>query len=339
MRTPIETRAAQAFAALAPGDEDPSLADAKAPGTWLNYASAWRDFARFCEENAHQPLPAASATVKAYVRSMVAKRRAAATIEARVAAITTVHRLHGYHVDRMPLAEQFKAARRRTRQRRAKPLLAADLRSIVGALDLGNARDVRDGALLSIGFAAALRQSELSTLDYGRPGPWYAGGRGHLVELQQGLQVVLARSKTSQVESTTVVIPFADAPEAMRFLRRWVEIANVQPGDPLFRAFLGRGHGKLSTKRIAPNTVAAVIRRHTALQLEKAGLSALEASLQARAFSGHSLRRGYCTSAAQAGVAEWAIRQRSRHASAEQVAKYVGLAASWTDGSLKGVGV
>ena len=48
-----------------------------------------------------------------------------------------------------------------------------------------------------------------------------------------------------------------------------------------------------------------------------------EADELAKAFSGHSLRAGYCTAAAMAGVPEWKIRRRSRHRTAEMVARYV----------------
>ena len=50
----------------------------------------------------------------------------------------------------------------------------------------------------------------------------------------------------------------------------------------------------------------------------------------AGAFSGHSLRSGYCTAAAMAGVPEWKIRRRSRHRTAEMVARYVRAAEEWT---------
>ena len=56
------------------------------------------------------------------------------------------------------------------------------------------------------------------------------------------------------------------------------------------------------------------------------------------ATSGHSLRAGFITSAARAGVPEWKIRARSRHKSAEQVASYIRAAEEWTDSGLKGLG-
>ena len=54
--------------------------------------------------------------------------------------------------------------------------------------------------------------------------------------------------------------------------------------------------------------------------------------------SGHSLRAGFCTAAAIAGKPEWKIRSRSRHKTAELVARYVRTAEEWTDSGLKGVG-
>jgi hypothetical protein len=68
------------------------------------------------------------------------------------------------------------------------------------------------------------------------------------------------------------------------------------------------------------------------------GASEAEADTLAETCSGHSLRAGYCTAAALAGTPEWKIRRRSRHRTAELVARYVRAAEQWTDSGLKGVG-
>ena len=68
------------------------------------------------------------------------------------------------------------------------------------------------------------------------------------------------------------------------------------------------------------------------------GRSDADATELAGLCSGHSLRAGYCTASAMAGVPEWKARRRSRHRSAETFAGYVRAAEEWTDSGLKGVG-
>lgn len=68
------------------------------------------------------------------------------------------------------------------------------------------------------------------------------------------------------------------------------------------------------------------------------GWAKLLAEEKAQAYSGHSLRAGYCTAAAEGGVPEWKIRRRSRHRTAGLVARYVRAAEDKKDSGLKGVG-
>ncbi|WP_312894033.1 tyrosine-type recombinase/integrase [Rhizobium laguerreae] len=52
-------------------------------------------------------------------------------------------------------------------------------------------------------------------------------------------------------------------------------------------------------------------------------------------YSGHSLRAGFCTSAAQAGVSSWKIRQQTGHASDAMLARYI-RSAELFDGNAAG---
>jgi site-specific recombinase XerC len=77
--------------------------------------------------------------------------------------------------------------------------------------------DVRDRALLLIGFAGALRRSELAALD-----------TADITEDDQGLVLVLARSKTDQVGQTkTLGLPYGSNPVTcpVRAWRAWRQLA------------------------------------------------------------------------------------------------------------------
>jgi integrase len=47
------------------------------------------------------------------------------------------------------------------------------------------------------------------------------------------------------------------------------------------------------------------------------------AGIDPKDYSGHSLRAGLATSAAQAGVSSWKIRQQTGHASDAMLARYI----------------
>ena len=47
------------------------------------------------------------------------------------------------------------------------------------------------------------------------------------------------------------------------------------------------------------------------------------AGMNAKGYSGHSLRSGFATSAAQAGVSSWKIRAQTGHASDAMLSRYI----------------
>ena len=90
--------------------------------------------------------------------------------------------------------------------------------------------------------------------------------------------------------------------------------------------------------RLTDASVARIIKSRVRAHLIAKGESAPFAEAEAAKFSGHSLRAGFCTAAAVAGIPEWKIRRRSRHRTPALVARYVRAAEAWTDSALKGVG-
>jgi hypothetical protein len=76
-------------------------------------------------------------------------------------------------------------------------------------------------------------------------------------------------------------------------------------------------------ERLADGSMSRIIKARVLERALAVGASEEDAEALANACSGHSLRAGYCTAAALAGTPEWKIRRRSRHRSAELVARYV----------------
>lgn len=182
-------------------------------------------------------------------------------------------------------------------QRRVAPLLRQDIFNIL-PLMVGT-RGVRDRALLLVGFAAALRRSELTSL--------------HVEDFafcEEGMLIHLRRSKTDQVgEGRQIAVPFGRTGVcAVGAMRTWLLHSNVESG-PAFRSVdkAGRVRGGLSSQ-----SVAIILKTYAG----RIGISPGQ-------ISGHSLRAGFVTSAAQAGAAIHKIQQQTGHRSLAMLARYI----------------
>ena len=92
-------------------------------------------------------------------------------------------------------------------------------------------------------------------------------------------------------------------------LKRWIEISKITSGA-LFRRF-SKG-SKLSENRLTDQTVALLIKKYLNL-----------AGIDSKNFSGHSLRSGFATSAAESGAEERSIMAMTGHKSTEMVRRYI----------------
>jgi integrase len=181
-------------------------------------------------------------------------------------------------------------------QKRAKPLLLSDLRKVIDATRptfIGR----RDAALLLVGWAAALRRSELVALDF-----------DDIDFVAEGMVISIRKSKTDQEGAGyRIGIPFARKVShcPTNSLKNWIDLAGITAG-PLFFS-VGTPGRKFHTevaerRRIGARLVNEIIKR----RLERAGLTS-------RGYSGHSLRAGFVTSAAKNETPEYMIQIHTRH--------------------------
>jgi site-specific recombinase XerD len=297
---------------VAPDPLAPYLAEAesyarraKAANTLKAYRSDWAAFDAFCRGRGLPSLPAAPATVAAYAAD-AARALKANTVERRLTAISQAHQLAGLaNPVEEKLVRTVMAGIRRvkgTAQRGKEPLSPAILRQMFSGLPEEDLRTLRDRALLLVGFAGALRRSELVAL--------------RLEDVRftdDGLVVTIPQSKTDpEGKGQTVGIPYGSHPEScpVRALAAWVERSNLTEGC-LFPA-LGRWGGERTGQTICDH------------QLAKLNQSLCRrAGLDPSAYSGHSLRSGLATAAAEGGASERAIMEQTRHRSLKQVRKYI----------------
>ena len=187
-----------------------------------------------------------------------------------------------------------------TAQRRVNPALKEDILAMVGNINgSDNLKDMRDKALLLIGFAGALRRSELVALNV-----------EDIQENRDGLTVTITRSKTDQEgQGQKIGIPFARGSHCpVKSFKAWIEAGGISEGA-VFRSV--SRHGKVGDR----------LHHHSAARIVKN--SAKRIGLDPKDFSGHSLRSGLATSAAQAGVPVHRICSQTRHKSTRMLDRYI----------------
>ncbi len=326
-----------AFREIAPNaDED--LLDAKALRTYPQYRYVWTGSYRpWCDEMGLAPMPCSAEQLLAYVKHLKAAGKAAATIDNYIASVATVLRLNGYALDRLLVIEHMKAYRKKAGpQRRARALVGKELQVLVAKLDPESGRDCRDASLFVLGFAFAGRGSELVGLDWLRAGGKAYGGTGVLSVEHRGYLVQLLTSKRKDT-TVEIAIPFSEMPSLKVWLDRWIKHAKIKPGEPIFRV-IGRW-GNVQPARLAPDSVRKILKARMLEHARTTGLSDKEARLLAQQYSAHSMRRGYCSSASEAGLSLGEIRRRSRHATDEVLGRYIRDAEGWRSSGLgEGVG-
>ncbi|MGA7178147.1 MAG: site-specific integrase [Thiobacillaceae bacterium] len=183
-------------------------------------------------------------------------------------------------------------------QRQVVPLLKQDLLSILPLMQ--GTKGIRDRALILLGFAGALRRSELVALD-----------RQDLQFVKEGVTIHLRRSKTDQQgQGRNIAVPYGRTSACpVKAVQSWLEHSGITAG-PIFRS-VNKG-GLVQTSRLTTQSVALILKAYA----HAAGLNPEE-------ISGHSLRSGLVTSAAQIGVAAHKIQQQTGHRSADMLHRYI----------------
>jgi site-specific recombinase XerD len=277
---------------------------AKSPNTKKAYRNDLTHFVNWCSKLGVQYLPASVDTVKMYLTALAEMDYKVSTITRRVSAISQAHQAAGFDspTHALPIRALMAGIRRTkgTAQTGKAPTMTEDIREMVETLP-ENLLGERDAALLLLGFAGAFRRSELVSLDV-----------EDLAFTKEGLKVTLRKSKTDQEgQGITKGIAYGSHPTTcpVRAMQQWLESSRITSG-PVFRSI--NRHGQIQAGRLSDKAVALVVKR----QAEAAGLNPAD-------YSGHSLRAGLATSAANAGVGERAIMKQTGHKSTAMVRKYI----------------
>lgn len=210
-----------------------AISAARTESTRRVHAYTWGQWARWCAARNLSPLPGNPAALCAYLTERATGGTAITSLDGACTAIRHVHRMHNLPDPvssetvrqlRLGLRRAYGTAPRRL----PRPLSTSDIRQVLTSIDRTSPVGIRDAAIMLLGYASAMRRSELTALT--------------LLDLEErpdGLLVTIRRSTTDQEGHGQTVARRPRYPPRYRPRRRARRVAKLRgraPG-PLFTRF------------------------------------------------------------------------------------------------------
>ena len=283
-----------------------NLRNSKSANTLRAYQSDFKDFSAFCVKNGLTSMPTEPKILSLYLTHLSATSKFS-TLKRRLASISVIHRLSGHYIDtKHPMITENLMGIKRVKgsyQKAKKPILINDLKSIVNVIDKdqNEKRRAKNRALILVGFAGGFRRSELVAILF-----------EDIDFVPEGVKIFIKRSKTDQSgEGMTKGIPYFSNSDycPVISLKNWLEKSEIKSGK-IFD--------------ISDKSVALTIKKYTAI-----------AGLDSNKYSGHSLRSGFATSAAELGAEERSIMAMTGHKTSQMVRRYIQEANLFKNNALK----
>ena len=273
-----------------------NIKSSKSLNTLRAYKSDFKDFSNFCKKNNFKSLPADPKIVSFYITHLSSISKVS-TLKRRLASIGVVHKIKGFYIDiKHPLIiENFMGIQRKLGvfQKSKKPILINELKEIIKTIEStekNEIKKIRNKALILVGFAGGFRRSELVNIKL-----------DDLEFTKEGLKIFIQRSKTDQSgEGMTKAIPYFKDKNLCPVvsIKNWIELIKNKTNFLIFD--------------ISDKMVAVLIKKY----LQKAGFDNTK-------YSGHSLRSGFATVAADHGADEKSIMNMTGHKSSSMVRRYI----------------
>jgi len=274
----------------------------KARATQDAYESDFRIFESWCRPCGLSALPATAESLCAFLADQASLGKRASTLGRRLAAIRYFHRAASF--DTPTGDEKVKAVLsgiRRTIGAAPSRKRAATSDLVLSMIPRGDSlRELRNRAIILVGFAGAFRRSELVALNV-----------DDIEETAEGMLVTLRRSKTDQEGlGRRVAIPRGEIACPVAALRAWLNAANITEGA-IFRRIVNKRAQRVTDRRLAGRNVASIVKQ-----------SAANLGFDPLSFAGHSLRAGFVTSAVKRGANLIKITDVTGHRSLEMLKTY-----------------
>jgi len=284
-----------------------NLKISKANNTLRAYKSDFKDFTAFCVKHGFKSLPTEPKIVSLYLTHL-SKNSKISTLRRRLVSISMVHKLKEHYLDtKHPIIIENLMGIKRVKgsiQKGKRPILINELKSIINVIDQQKIHEIkkaRDKCLILVGFGGGFRRTELISIDH-----------EDLEFVSEGVKITIKKSKTDQFgEGMVKGLPYFSNENYCPVinLKQWLELSNITSG-PVFRRF-AKG-SKLTNNRLTDQTIALIIKDYLNL-----------AGIENKNYSGHSLRSGFATVAAESGANERSIMAMTGHKTTQMVRRYI----------------
>jgi integrase len=275
------------------------------------YDAQWRSWETYAHQERMAVMPAAPEAVANWLASRAlygqagGKRRlrgavghGLSVLRGAVAAVRHHHAEQGLNFDsRHPAIRLVLQGIKRKRSEPASqspPFRPEDIEGILSTLGNAN-RDLRDGALIGLGFAFGLRRSEVVGLDFQKQGD----GKGILRMDREVFDLQIYESKATEPVRFSPLDGAMVSSRIDQVIRAWLVALDPEPGQPLFRRVYTSG--RIGEARLTDHSAARIITRLCC----DLGTS----------MSAHGLRVGYAVARYEAGAdlitVQHGLRQRS----------------------------
>ena len=284
-----------------------NLKSSKANNTLRAYKSDFKDFGAFCAKHGFNSMPTEPKIVSLYLTHL-SENSKISTLRRRLVSIGVVHKLKGHYLDtKHPvIIENLMGIKRKkgSIQTGKKPILINHLKQIINVIDeqkIEKIKKLRNKTLVLIGFGGGFRRTELISINH-----------EDIDFVQEGVKITVRRSKTDQFgEGMIKGLPYFSNEKycPVTNLKNWLILSKIKTG-PIFRRF---AKGSILTRhRLTDQSVVLIIK--DCLKL---------AGIENQNFSGHSLRSGFATVAAESGADERSIMAMTGHKTTQMVRRYI----------------
>jgi len=284
-----------------------NLKSSKANNTLRAYKSDFKDFGFFCAKHGFKSMPTDPKIVSLYL-TYLSKNSKVSTLRRRIVSIGMVHKLKGHYLDaKHPvIIENLLGIKRQkgSAEIGKKPILISHLKSIINVINeqkIDEVKKHRDKTIILVGFGGGFRRTELISIDY-----------DDVEFVPEGVKIIIRRSKTDQFgEGMVKGLPYFEKEKYCPVinLKNWLKVSKIKSG-PIFRRFV-KG-SKLTDYRLTDQSVVLIIKEYLNL-----------AGIENKNFSGHSLRSGFATVAAESGADERSIMAMTGHKTSQMVRRYI----------------
>lgn len=285
---------------------------AKSDDTREAYRSAVRAWCSWCDRHRVPALPASSRDVVAFLAAERDRGQAGNTVKLRAAAIHFLHRAASLPspTNTAEVSETMAGIRRDApNPQRKRAATLAVLRELLAPIP-DDLRGLRDRAMLLVGFAGALRRSELAGIEL-----------RDLVRTDQGYELTLKRSKGSQTSAVLVPLPYGKTELCpVRALSHWLDGAGIANG-PVFRRIWAPPQANPDAPPALPVIGSDPLTTRSIGRIVQARAEA--AGFAGREFGGHNLKRGALSAGMAAGAHAAQLKRLGRHKSFDVLGEYL----------------